>query len=408
MTRPEGFEFSPGREPHRERTQAILREHPQVRELIGKNPYSFLLIVAVVALQIGLAAALGNRPWWLILLAAYGVGAFADHALFVMIHECAHNLIFRSRLANLLSGMLANLPMVLPSSVSFQRYHLRHHAYQGVYEMDADLPSRWEARLVGRSPLAKAIWLAAFPFLMVTRAVRLKEVRIVDRWLILNLVLVAALDVVVLWLWGPRALVYLFASFVFSVGLHPLGARWIQEHYLVHSPQETYSYYGSLNTLAFNVGYHNEHHDFPSVPWNRLPRLKRLAAAWYDSLVYHSSWTRLFFRFLFDGRLLLFSRMTRTQRAGVPMPENDYRPDLEAGPVDAMRPDLEVGPVDAMRPAHVRPQPVSARVDQYCAATGQKRSPAATSAARASANERAKQPVEECNWLRDRMDAIPK
>ncbi len=220
--------------------------------------------------------------------------------------------------------------------------------------------------------------------------------RIVDRWLILNLVLVAALDVVVLWLWGPRALVYLFASFVFSVGLHPLGARWIQEHYLVHSPQETYSYYGGLNTLAFNVGYHNEHHDFPSVPWNRLPRLKRLAAAWYDSLVYHSSWTRLFFRFLFDGRLLLFSRMTRTQRAGVPMPENDYRPDLEVGPVDAKRPGLEVGPEamrpglevgpeamrpglevgpEAMRPASVRPQPVPARVDQSRAATGQMATP---------------------------------
>jgi hypothetical protein len=27
--------------------------------------------------------------------------------------------------------MLANLPLTLPSSVSFQRYHLRHHAFQG-------------------------------------------------------------------------------------------------------------------------------------------------------------------------------------------------------------------------------------------------------------------------------------
>ena len=48
-----------------------------------------------------------------------------------------------------------------------------------------------------------------------------------------------------------------------------MGARWIQEHYLTHGEQETYSYYGPLNTVAFNVGFHNEHHDFPSVPWNR-------------------------------------------------------------------------------------------------------------------------------------------
>ena len=62
-----------------------------------------------------------------------------------------------------------------------------------------------------------------------------------------------------------------------SVGLHPLGARWIQEHYLVFEGQETSSYYGPLNVVALNVGHHNEHHDFPSVPWNRLPAIRRSA-----------------------------------------------------------------------------------------------------------------------------------
>ncbi len=119
-----------------------------------------------------------------------------------MIHECAHNLIFRGRLANMFSGMLANLPLALPSSVSFQRYHLRHHAFQGVYELDADLPSEWEARLVGRSPLAKAVWLAVYPALLVTRALRLKEVRIVDGWLLINLATVLAADGLVLLVLG--------------------------------------------------------------------------------------------------------------------------------------------------------------------------------------------------------------
>jgi sphingolipid delta-4 desaturase len=60
------------------------------------------------------------------------------------------------------------------------------------------------------------------------------------------------------------------------------------------------------------VGYHNEHHDFPSIAWNNLPKLRALAPEFYDSLRSHSSWTRLLIQFLFDRRYTLFSRVERS------------------------------------------------------------------------------------------------
>jgi sphingolipid delta-4 desaturase len=149
-----------------------------------------------------------------------------------------------------------------------------------------------------------------------------------DRWIVLNIAVQLSFDAAVYLVLGPRAFLYLLGSFFFSVGLHPLGARWIQEHYLVAAPQETYSYYGPLNTVAFNVGYHNEHHDLPSVPWNQLPKIRSAAPEMYDSLVYHVSWTRLLFKFILDPGITLFSRTVRFERGSVAL-DAEVRPDIE-------------------------------------------------------------------------------
>lgn len=323
------FAHSTQPEPHRARTKAILIAHPEIRGLIGKNRWSFLVILGLVAAQLGLAVAMADARWWVILLVAYGVGAVIDHALFVMIHEAAHNLVFRRPTWNYLAGIVANLTGVIPSAVSFKRYHLKHHSFQGVYELDADLPSEWEARLVGVSPLRKVLWLLLFPLVQMTRPARIKQVPFIDRWILFNWAVVFTVDAAVVLVLGWPALLYLLVSLFFSIGLHPLGARWIQRHYLIDEVQETYSYYGALNRVAFNVGYHNEHHDFPSVPWSALPRVKATAPEWYEGLKAHWSWGRLLVRFIFDPGLSLHSRMLRDDRGGRLL-DDAATPDLEA------------------------------------------------------------------------------
>jgi sphingolipid delta-4 desaturase len=303
-------------EPHRERTRQLLAAHPEARALQGNTPSTAIWVVLVVGAQLAAAWALRDQPWWAVAAVAWVAGAVADHALWVLIHECAHNMVFRTSTPNALLSIVANLPIVVPGAIAFRKYHLLHHAWQGVANLDADLASAGEARLVGSAWWRKALWMLLFPLAQAQRVRHLKEIRLFDGWYLLNLAVQVAFVAGVAWRWGWTAVLYLLLSSFFAIGLHPLGARWIQEHYLTApGDQETFSYYGPANRLAFNVGYHNEHHDLMRVPWSRLPRLRAMAPELYEPLVAHRSWTRLWLRFLFDPSLSLFSRITRAPEA---------------------------------------------------------------------------------------------
>jgi len=314
-------------EPHLERTRALLKAHPEVRGLFGHERSTAFWVVAIVGLQIAVAFAVRAQPWWVLLPVAYAVGALADHALWTLIHDCTHNLVFRKASRNSWLQILANLPIIFPAAISFRKFHLLHHRFQGDLELDADLASPLEAKLVGNGTIRKGLWLLTFFAWQSLRVPRLKRVRMLDRWYAAN-VGVQICFIAGLWaVAGWKAVLYLTLSSIFAIGLHPVGARWIQEHYLTSGTkgQETFSYYGPLNLLAFNVGYHNEHHDLMMVPWSRLPRLKAMAPEFYDGLVAHRSWTRLLFRFLLDPSISLYSRRVRKPASDV----------SEAKPADA-------------------------------------------------------------------------
>lgn len=313
------FSFSEAPEPHKARTREILKKHPEIKTLYGPNRSTLFFIIGLVALQ-GFAAwwiSYKEWPWWAWLALAYGFGAFVNHALFTLTHECSHHLISKNRTVNLIGGILCDLPQVVPSSVSFKRYHLKHHSFQGAYDLDADIPSHWEARLIGNFFLFKAIWLLLFPVFQIMRPPRMKSLTFMSTWTLINWGTIFAVDFLVIWFLGWGSFIYLFASFFFSVGLHPLGARWIQEHFIKVGEQETYSYYGPFNYIAFNIGHHNEHHDFPGIPWNRIHKVREMAPEYYNNLHYHTSWTGLLFKFIFDPKISLHSRILRENKGGL-------------------------------------------------------------------------------------------
>ncbi|MFN8889571.1 MAG: fatty acid desaturase, partial [Cyclobacteriaceae bacterium] len=203
------FRFSESSEPHRIRTKEILSKHPDVKQLFGKNPLTLLAIFGLVGGMVLISYFLKDSPWWLVVLVAYGVGAFFNHALFVMIHECSHHLLFKNKSANYVAGIIANLPHTMPSAISFFRYHIKHHSFQGVHELDADLPDFWEARMIKNSFFGKALWLLLFPVFQVIRTFRLKEIKPVDGWIVANWLVQIAFNVAIWMLIGPKALIFM-------------------------------------------------------------------------------------------------------------------------------------------------------------------------------------------------------
>jgi sphingolipid 4-desaturase/C4-monooxygenase len=304
--------------PHRERAKQILATHPEVRRFFKRDKWSALWTVLLVAMQLGIALGLARvrAPWWTILVVAYVIGAFANHALFVLIHDYSHNLVFKKADVNRLASIFANIAIVFPSAIGFRNYHLLHHSYLGTPGLDADVPTAGEARWVGNSWWRKTFWLGMFWAVQgVLRPAEVKSIRTVDNWVVLNAVAMAVAMAPIVWFFGCWPVAYLFASTLFSLGVHPVGARWVQEHYVFREGQETYSYYGPLNKLSFNMGYHNEHHDFPHVPWSRLPAVRAAAPEFYDHLYHHRSWTKLLFYILFSRKFRLHNRIVR------PMPD---------------------------------------------------------------------------------------
>ncbi len=63
--------------------------------------------------------------------------------------------------------------------------------------------------------------------------------------------------------------------------------------------------------VTFNVGYHNEHHDFPYIPGCRLPEVRKIAPEFYDTLPHHTSWTKVLYDFIMDPAIGPYARIKR-------------------------------------------------------------------------------------------------
>lgn len=323
-------------EPHRVRRKAILNKYPEIKKLYGHDPNLKYKVVVAVVTQFALAYYFRNQfsekrssSWTLFFAVTWAIGGTLNHMCTMALHELSHNLGFKLPKHNRWFAWFANLPLGVPAAVSFKRYHIDHHKYQGVDGIDVDIPTVLEGRIFNNF-VAKFLFVC---FQILFYAFRPMFVNpkppVFDE--LINAVVVVGVHIAMFFAWGPSSVAYCFLSTLLGTGMHPVAGHFIAEHYVFPEDRadpvnETYSYYGPVNMLTFNVGYHNEHHDFPFVPGSRLPEVRRIAAEFYDPLPYHTSYVHVIYSYIFNQRIGAFSRVKRAQTA----PDADFQAEADA------------------------------------------------------------------------------
>ena len=91
---------------------------------------------------------------------------------------------------------------------AFKRYHVDHHKYQGEDNLDGDLPSTFEVKVVGHNMLLKLVWVVLQPLAYALRpSIMLPKKP--TRWEAINYTVVLLWDYVVFSLLGWKGLLYM-------------------------------------------------------------------------------------------------------------------------------------------------------------------------------------------------------
>jgi fatty acid desaturase len=283
--------------PHNTARTILERLPPaKIKELSRLQPAKAVAAIAGEWAMIAGAIALCSFLWnpVLYVLAVIFIGA-RQHALLILGHDASH---FRTLPTRWQNDLFANLFLMWPTFASvegFRKFHGTHHQYTNMpddgnrhiwrtHDAAGELAPDWQFPKTRAGLVLVLLRRAAFltGMLWIVRGLLGTFLISSPRWMLATQI--AFYGAVV------GALTYFGAWYVFLLywivpyctwHIAAQYARLICEHSAVESDEEDYSltrttvptFLESVFILPRNIGYHLEHHWYPSVPFYRLPEL---------------------------------------------------------------------------------------------------------------------------------------
>lgn len=268
----------------------------EVRRLSVLAPWRAL--VAIAAEWLGIAAAIhvaSAASWWPVtLLAVLFLGA-RQHALTVIAHDASHFRLLPDRRWN---DWLGNLLLAWPAFISvqgFRHFHSEHHrhlnragdgnrALWGTHGRDGRLAPEWRypktpAGLAWTILRRAAGWTGLFWIVRGLVGGFMFGASTMERIVRVALWAAAFWAIDQAQAWHGFVLYWIVPYCTWHVAIQYV--RLTCEHSAVRTDDERYvdtrttipGLLGRLFVLPRNIGYHIEHHFYPSVPFYRLPEL---------------------------------------------------------------------------------------------------------------------------------------
>ena len=245
--------------------------YSQTNSPIGLAVASIIIFLWLASLMEFLTLDLAQIPLTLVVLGVL-LRSFLHTGLFITTHEAIHGVISKHRLINDTFGLVTSLLYALLPYKVLAENHKLHHRYPAS-EKDPDFHASdshnfllWYVSFMKEYQKGKQAW------------VLLIGMAIIFGFLIY--LPISPLNIVLFWV--IPIIISSWQLFTFGIWLphRPIEAGYSDHH---RAKSNNYSVFWSFIS-CYHFGYHWEHHQYPHLPWYKLPLARQKHQKYLDDL----------------------------------------------------------------------------------------------------------------------------